>query len=206
MSSLSWDWRSSGITGTRRSIPNWGFLSIAAALFEPPFLPSAAAGAGFASGGREASAALISTGLRWGASLALFFGAAAGFERSLSRATEATATVFSAATVLTGLPAGADGRFLAATGAGLCLRVVMISGGGERLAFPLCAGREGPTQGAPKQSGQLYLTREQTPNSTWARGASSARLSNYKLLKFLEFIGSQAGPATFLLQYLQTLY
>src|ERR1700722_12455810 len=204
MSSLSWDWRSSAITGTRRSIPNWGFLSIAAALFEPPFLPSAATGAGFASGGRGASAALISTGLMWGASLTLFFGAATGF--GLSRATEGTATVFSAATVFTGLPAGADGRFLAAGAAGLCLRVVMISGGGDGLAFPLCAGREGPTQGAPKQSGQLYLTREQTPNSSWARSASSARLSNYKLLKFLEFIGSQAGPATFLLQYLQTLY
>src|SRR5580700_10869164 len=136
MSSLSWDWRSSGITGTRRSIPNWGFLSIGAALFEPPFLPSAATGAGFASGGRGASAALISTVFTWGASLTLFFGAATGFVRSLSRATEATATVFSAATVFTGLPTGADGRFLAA-GAGLCLRVVMISGGGEGLAFPL---------------------------------------------------------------------
>jgi hypothetical protein len=63
----------------------------------------------------------------WVTSAALFFGAGAGFDLSLSRATEATATVFSAATVFTGLLAWA-GRFLAAAaaGAGLCLRVVMV--------------------------------------------------------------------------------
>src|SRR5215472_4426909 len=99
----------------------------------------------------------------------------------------ATAAVFSAAVVFTGLLACADGRFFAA-GTGLCLRVVIISGGGHELAFPLCSGREGPTQGAPKQSRQVYLRNEWTPNSSYLRGASTTRFSKYKFLKFLQFL------------------
>src|SRR3979409_2351179 len=146
MSSLSCDWRSSGITGTRRSIPR-GFFSTA--VFAPPFLPSAAL---LASAGRATSAAF-----GWGASAAPFLCEAAGLEWALSRATEGAATAFSAATTL-GLLALAGGLFLVPAG-GLCLRVVMIRSGGGRPAFPLCAGQRGPTQGAPKQSGQFYLTR-----------------------------------------------
>src|SRR5215472_17086818 len=199
MRSLSCDWRSSGMTATRRSMPSGRFsaTSLAAARASPG---RASLRRGWPVAGRTGTAPLR---------------AAAGWApraRSFSRRLVTAATALSAAADFRVLPEGEEGRFLWPVWPwpvwlcpvwlwpvwlwpwalwlwavwGLSLRVMCRSASTE---LPECGAERGQPQGSARQSRVVYLTTAESPNSVLAAAGIAGTHSLYKPMKFLKFMG-----------------
>src|SRR6267143_1029510 len=140
------------MTGTRRSMPS-GRLS-------PATLPPAVR-----TSGRALSLIFAGASARR-APGAAFFAPAAPLARSFSRGLAMAATALSEAGDFTGLPDGADGRFLCAVW-GLCLRV-MCRGCLSRI-YPMCCPGEGHSRGANAKRVILFDNDEITKCKTSLR-------------------------------------